>query len=62
MKREDLIGYEKKKVLLVLKNGYNYTGKTLEFNEETIKILDKFNLTVKLDIDSISVIEEVRDA
>lgn len=49
----------KKKIKLVLKNGFVYTGVIIDDSPEQLIILDKFNNRVQIDKNSISVQEEV---
>ena len=53
--------YEDKRVFLVLKNNYKYNGKVIKVNENNLLILDKFNNNVNLAIDSIAIIEEIKN-
>jgi hypothetical protein len=51
MKDED---YTNKKIEVVLRNGYKYSGKVLEQNNEYIKIFDKFSKKVYIKKDMLS--------
>lgn len=61
MKREDLEFYEKKKIKIILRNTYQYTGVIKKINEDSIVLLDKFNKYITISIPDISQIEEVRE-
>jgi len=59
MRRDDIKKYEGKKVSIVLKNSYRYTGKIIEVREDCIMFLDKFENNLMIDFDDISVLLEV---
>lgn len=59
MRRKDLELYQKRKIKIILKNTYQYTGKIQKINEETLVMLDKFNKLITISISDISQIEDM---
>lgn len=54
MRRENLLQFEGKRVILLLKNGFQYKGKLLSVNEDVIGFFDrKYGISV-FTMDSIS--------
>lgn len=51
--------YIGRKVLLILKNNFQYTTVIPEFNGTSFSIMDKFGATVDVECDYISFIKEV---
>ena len=62
MKYEDIKQYERKFVKILLKNNYRYSGIISEVNETSLKITDKFQQIVTIDLDNISVITPINEA
>lgn len=50
-----------KKIRLVLKNNFHYSGVVLKEDEKSITILDKFSKEVMISKDSISIWETVEE-
>jgi len=55
----NLISYLDKIIYVTLFNGFYYSGKCVEADENSITLIDKRNLRVSLTKDSISTIREV---
>jgi Fe-S cluster assembly iron-binding protein IscA len=51
---------ERKRVRLILKNNFCYTGEIQEQNEKKLILKDKFGVTVVIDQESIMLLEEVQ--
>lgn len=60
MKKEVIQQYLGKIVLIGLKNNYKYTCEIIKISEDSIDIIDKFNLKMTISLDSISSIMEVK--
>ena len=58
MKIEELKYYENKKIKILLKTGFVYTGLIEEFLSDSIRLRDKFNKVVTLTVDNINSITE----
>jgi len=54
MEAERYIG---KKIRLILKNGFHYTGEVLEAEGSNLVILDKFHKEVFVSLDNIDLLE-----
>ena len=63
MEKKYLIKFKKEKikVKLNLKNGKFYTGIIKELGEHTLIFLDKFDVEIPFDYDSIAYVEPVRE-
>lgn len=61
MKKEDVLQYKNKKVLVKLKNDFVYTGTFIALNDFSAQFIDKFKNNISFDYDYITVIMELRD-
>lgn len=58
MKKEDVLCYKGKPIKIILKNGFIYTCKIIEFLDDCIKVRDKYENLVTISLDNISMIIE----
>ena len=58
MKYENVKKYKDKKVLILLKNKFRYSGTITTVNEDSIVLNDKYGQDVLIDILDISVLSE----
>jgi len=56
MDKDEVLKYVGKKVLIILKNGFKVTCIIPNFTGTSFKTVDKFNLSVSIECDSISLI------
>lgn len=62
MEREKLIQQANlKRVKIILRNGYNYTGRIINISLTSLDFKDKFENKIVIDISEIVGIEEVRE-
>ena len=59
MKKEDVEPYINKRIHLILKNGYRYTGTVISVSEGSCKFIDKYNKNNTFDLGEIVSISEV---
>jgi small nuclear ribonucleoprotein (snRNP)-like protein len=59
MKKEDIYKYINKKVLIILKNNFKFTGTIPEFEDDCFEITDKYGKKILVSCDFISLICEV---
>ena len=60
MKYDEVKKYEKKKVLILLKNSFRYSGTVKTVNESSLMLNDKFKQDVLISLDEISVLSEYK--
>lgn len=53
MRKEDINGFLGKRVKIVLKNGYFYTGEITKLNEDSLHFLDRYNHKLVFSLDVI---------
>ncbi len=58
MQVEEVKKYEGKKVLVILRNGFKYTVTIPNFEGNSFTVTDKYDNTVTIDCDGISLIYE----
>lgn len=58
MKKEDLVLLRGKRVKVILKNNFTYTGYFKELGDDSARFLDKFNNTIVFSYDSIAAVVE----
>ena len=58
MKYDDVKKYENKKVMILLKNKFRYSGIIKKVNEDSIVLNDKYGQDVLIDIPDIAVLSE----
>ena len=59
MKKEDLELFKGRKIKIILKNGYFYTGSILFLGDDFFRLSDKFGLTVQISYSEIGSCMEV---
>lgn len=58
MKYEDILKYEGKKVIVLLKNNYRYKGTVIKVISDSIILNDKYGQDVLISFDTISTLSE----
>ena len=61
MKKEEVKRWRNKKVCIILKNGFRFTGIIPEFTDDTFIIIDKFSKEVAITCDSIGVLYSAKE-
>ena len=51
-------GLEGKRIFVILKSGHNYTGKVISQDEEFIRIIDKFGVSITFNTSEIKILKE----
>jgi len=59
MQQKEAEKYLKRKVRVVLSNGFHFSGEVLEVSEDTLILFDKFDANVSIKLSDIMVCSEV---
>lgn len=62
MRKKEAEQYVGRKIKLILRNNFHYSGKILSVSEDTLSIMDKFNHHVSINLNDIMIFEEVENA
>jgi len=58
MEREEILKYVNKRVLIVLNNGFRFTGVIPFFKTDSFEMKDKYGQSVSIDCEAVSLIYE----
>jgi len=61
MRKIDIKEYINKKIQIVVKTGYFYTGTIIELFEDHLVFIDKFDSRMKISYDTIASVSEKRN-